>query len=80
MGQFLIENSARSTFQPDLTVLDKPPKSHWKSDKLRDPFFRRLFLEPSLVDKNTVNHHYLLSVIFIYFDQTQIPQFFERSR
>jgi len=63
---FLIENSDRSTFQPDLTVLVKPPKDHWKSDNLREPPLRRLFLEPSLLEKNTVKHSYPLSVFYYY--------------
>ncbi len=63
---FLIENSDRSTFQPDLTVLVKPPKDQWKSDNLREPLLRRLFLEPSLLEKNTVKHSYPLSVFLFY--------------
>ena len=73
MTNFVIENSVRSTFQPDLTVLVKPPKGHWNGDKLRDPFFRRLFREPFPIDKNTVKHPYPFSDQLS--DQNQIKKF-----
>ena len=58
-----------------MTVLVKPPKGHWKGDKVRDPLLRRLFLEPFSIEKNTVKHRYLLFYSVI--RPISIKQFFE---